>query len=94
MESWLKYHLIKKPVWSSEEEWYGRHIEISQLVEHPCGVCGKETKVLEVDSSAGEYMSFRCCLPCITEMFSEDAPKRHELVMEEREKEYLRDSFT
>ena len=53
-------------LYRSEDDAYGRRLCVGKASE-PCRFCGTTQRVVEVDSSDEEYLSFICCVACFSD---------------------------
>lgn len=60
--------------YQSTRDAYGRRTEV-EIVTGACEICDALTKVMTVDSSEGEYLTFVCCRPCIVNLFEKELCK-------------------
>ena len=54
-----------------ESRNYGRACWVGKL-KGLCLVCKKETEILTANTSDGEYCGFDCCLPCFTNLITDN----------------------
>jgi len=65
----------------SYEGVYERSVVI-EIVKEECNVCGKETKVLKIDGSGGEYSAGTICKECLDDAFVREATENVRTVIE------------
>ena len=67
-EAWEVWQATRKEVYVANKDAWGRktHIEIGV---YECEICNETTKIMQIDSSDGEYHSFDCCKPCFNKLW-------------------------
>lgn len=70
LEPWEVYQAADwKTVYESESHAWNRYVGV-RMAKWKCDVCKQETEVLEIDTSGGEYLDFKCCAPCFQNLLN------------------------
>jgi len=71
MEPWERWKATSKTVYEGVRSVYSRSAVVKMGVGE-CEICEQETKIMSIDTSDGEYVSFDCCKPCFDKLWEKN----------------------